>query len=286
MKTAAESEYVLVDAIGEEDPTYLVYQNTTDHKGLPISPNDYQIAVSALNWVGEGQKSDPLSFTVPYLVSQSDTQISGSAIDDKKIEGAVLTTVYATAKDENSVSKSIGGDKFFLHVENTCVVTDNYRCDESSAHSEFADLPLFLEMTDNNDGSYSADFVIHRDGFITVSVVLARKGGLYAEYFNNAFLSGVPSVADKVDNVMKFDWGYDSLTPESGDFVSIHWYGKILAPTTEDFTFILSGDDGFRMYLDGVLLIDRWNWCCDDMTVTVALVEGTFYDLVLEYKEL
>ena len=69
MKTALEGEYVLVDAVGEEDPTYLVYQNTTDHNGLPISPNDYEIAVSALNWVGEGEKSAPLTFTVPYLVS-------------------------------------------------------------------------------------------------------------------------------------------------------------------------------------------------------------------------
>lgn len=141
-------------------------------------------------------------------------------------------------------------------------------------------------MTDDDNGDYSADFVMNRDGYITVSVVLARKGGLYAEYFNNAFLSGEPTVADRVDNVMKFDWGYDLLTPTSGDFVSIHWYGKILSPATEDFTFILSGDDGFKMYLDGVLLIDRWNWCCDDMAVTVPLIEGTFYDLVLEYKEL
>jgi hypothetical protein len=48
----------------------------------------------------------------------------------------------------------------------------------------------------------------------------------------------------------------------------------------------LNGDDGFRLYIDKVLLIDRWNTCCDEMQVTIPLVEGSFYDIVLEYKEL
>jgi hypothetical protein len=58
---------------------------------------------------------------------------------------------------------------------------------------------MFIEFTDNGDGSYSCDYAIDRDGLITVSVVLARRGGLYAEYFNNAFLSGVPTLT-KVDS--------------------------------------------------------------------------------------
>ena len=77
-----------------------------------------------------------------------------------------------------------------------------------------------------------AEYVVNRQGDVTVSVVLARKGGLYAEYFNNAFLSGQPTMT-RVDNVMRFDWDYGMITPESGDYVSVHWYGKLLAPATE-----------------------------------------------------
>lgn len=140
-------------------------------------------------------------------------------------------------------------------------------------------------MTDNGDGTYRADYTINRDGKITVSVVIARVGGLSAEYFNNAFLEGVP-IKQQVDNTINFDWSDGLITDETGDFVSIHWYGKLLSPATEDFTFVLNGDDGFRFYIDTVLLIDRWNTCCDEMTVTLPLVDGTFYDIVLEYKEL
>jgi hypothetical protein len=140
-------------------------------------------------------------------------------------------------------------------------------------------------MDFEGDGLYSSEYVIDRDGEITVSVVLARKGGLYAEYFNNAFLNGVPALS-QVDNIMNFNWTSGLITVEAGDFVSAHWYGKLLAPSTEDFTFILRGDDGLKFYFDHVLLVDRWDTCCDDMLVTVRLVQGTFYDIRIEYKEL
>jgi hypothetical protein len=66
-------------------------------------------------------------------------------------------------------------------------------------------------MTDYGNGSYAANYVMNRDGNITVSVVLARRGGLYVEYFNNAFLNGMPTQT-KVENVMNFNWGYGQIT--------------------------------------------------------------------------
>lgn len=118
-----------------------------------------------------------------------------------------------------------------------------------------------------------------------MSVELARKGGLYAEYFNNAFLYGEPALT-RIDNNIDFNWGENLVTNEASDFVSAHWYGKLLAPFSEDFTFILNGDDGFRFYFANKLVIDRWDKCCDEMQVRIALEQGKFYDIVIEYKEL
>lgn len=84
---------------------------------------------------------------------------------------------------------------------------------------------------------------------------------------------------------LEYDWGVGLVTEEAGDFVSIHWYGKLRAPHSEDYTFVLSGDDGFRFYFDNELLIDRWDTCCDDMTIRVTMVQDTFYDFVLEFRE-
>jgi hypothetical protein len=149
-----------------------------------------------------------------------------------------------------------------------CVVTDNYRCDPTDGGSEYTELPLFKLFTDDEDGSYSTSYAIDRVGDVTTSVVLARPGGLYAEYFNNAFLSGVPTLT-KVDHSLDFDWSDGMITAEAGDFVSAHWYGKLKAPISEDFTFVLTGDEGFRFFINGDLLIDRWDTCCDVMTSTV-----------------
>ena len=74
---------------------------------------------------------------------------------------------------------------------------------------------------------------MNREGEVTVSVVLARKGGLYAEYFNNAFLDGIPALT-RVDNIMNFNWTDGIITEESGDYVSIHWYGKLLYLYSEE----------------------------------------------------
>lgn len=116
-------------------------------------------------------------------------------------------------------------------------------------------------------------------------MMLSRNGGFYGEYFNNAFLDGVPAMT-RIDNKIDFDWDVGLITNEAADFVSIRWYGKIRSPTTEEYTFILTGDDGIRFYVNGKLLIDRWDTCCDDMTATVSLTKDEFYDIRLEYKEL
>lgn len=68
--------------------------------------------------------------------------------------------------------------------------------------------------------------------------------------------------------------------------MSVHWYGKLRAPFSEDYTFFLSGDDGFRLYVGHVLKVDRWDACCDDMVFFLTMAEGVFYDLRIEYREL
>jgi hypothetical protein len=141
--------------------------------------------------VGESEKSPILSFVVPYRTSPADTLLTGDGV--VSIEGAVIAEVGVIAYDEDGVRKFQGGDLYFLHVEDLCFVTENYRCDLSLTNSGYEEVPMFIQMTDNLDGTYSATYSIAREGQVTVSVVLARQGGLYAEYFNNAFLSGVPA---------------------------------------------------------------------------------------------
>ena len=62
-------------------------------------------------------------------------------------------------------------------------------------------------MTDNGDGTYSADFLLSQTGSVTVSVELMSEsvsGGAYVEYFNNINLYGAPVLAKKEMKSLNF----------------------------------------------------------------------------------
>lgn len=123
------------------------------------------------------------------------------------------------------------------------------------------------QMTDNLDGTYTTTYTVTKDGLATLDIFVVNQGGWYAEYFNNAFLDGIPAIS-RIDTEINFDWGTGLITNDVADFVSIRWWGKVLATATEEYTFIIHADDGVRFYLNGVLLIDRWDECCSDVTAT------------------
>jgi len=234
--------------------------------------------VRARNIVGYSEFSPALTLPLAMKTSHTLSVVSGAGIVSAL--GYVASSIHIQAVDEKNMNRSTGGDVFFLLVEQLCYVTENYRCDLSVNQENVRGLPIVKQLTDNGNGSYYVDYVVPEDGPVTVSVILMRQGGLYAEYFNNAFLDGVPAIT-RVESFLSYNWGVEPITYEAGDFVSIHWYGKLCPPYSEDYTLILSGDDGFRFYFNNQLTIDRWDTCCDEMTVRLSLKANTFYDRCL-----
>jgi hypothetical protein len=72
MKASYEQEYTVVYD-GHEDPTLMVYNSTKDHLNNPIAPGTYLIAVSASNYIGQGEKSEPLTVVITYRTSSTST---------------------------------------------------------------------------------------------------------------------------------------------------------------------------------------------------------------------
>jgi photosystem II stability/assembly factor-like uncharacterized protein len=92
----------------------------------------------------------------------------------------------------------------------------------------------------------------------TVSVPGDRWRG---EYFNNQTLSGVPAlVRDDGAAGLSFDWGTGSPSSScgiGGDHFSVRWTRTVdFAAGT--YRFQTRTDDGVRLYVDGVLKIDKW----------------------------
>ncbi len=111
--------------------------------------------------------------------------------------------------------------------------------------------------------------------------------GWQAEYFNNRTLTGAP-VLVRTDREIRFNWGNGSPDPAvTVDNFSVRWTGSIQVDTTQDYTFVTNTDDGTRLWVDGVQLVDRWvdQSSSTDYSGTIRLAAGVRYAVRMEYYE-
>ncbi len=133
----------------------------------------------------------------------------------------------------------------------------------------------------------------HQD-FVTVSAQYlfnsqdkTKPDGLLGEYFNNVSFSGEAAFT-RIDDQIKFQWTLFSPDPTtlSYDFYSVRWTGKLKSPTSGKYKIGIDGNDGYRLYLDGKLIIDNWT----KRTRQIKAVDFVFeknkeYDIRIEYYE-
>ena len=110
--------------------------------------------------------------------------------------------------------------------------------------------------------------------------------GLSGEYFSNLELSGNPML-NRVDKSINFMWTLHSPDRKlAKDQYSIRWKGTVSAPKSGTYQIGLEGNDGYRLYLDDKLIIDRW----EKRSYHTQLVPFNFeanknYNIRVEFKE-
>ena len=121
--------------------------------------------------------------------------------------------------------------------------------------------------------------------FIPLPRVSAAASTTYhAEFFNNRSLRDAP-VLVREDAAINFNWGTGSPGPGvNADYFSARWT-KTINLTGGTYQFTLTADDGVRLYLDGVLVIDKWiDQGPTTYTISQALLAGD-HALKIEYYE-
>lgn len=113
-----------------------------------------------------------------------------------------------------------------------------------------------------------------------------KQAGLLGEYFNNIDATGNP-ILQRIDAVIDFNWTLYPPSPElTADFYSAKWTGDFIASSSEKIAVGLKGNDGFRLYINHQLLIDRW----EKQGFHTDLVDYYFeknktYPIQIEFKE-
>ncbi|MBC7237215.1 MAG: hypothetical protein H5T69_15340, partial [Chloroflexi bacterium] len=78
------------------------------------------------------------------------------------------------------------------------------------------------------------------------------------EYYNNTWLGGPPALV-RNDAQINFDWGSGAPAPGIlADNFSVRWTQNINFPSSGNWTFYATVDDGVRLWVDGAPVIDRW----------------------------
>jgi hypothetical protein len=116
--------------------------------------------------------------------------------------------------------------------------------------------------------------------------------GLTGRYYNGADFDGL--AVTRTDTMVRFDqWSYDRAASPTqvhhritGDAFSVRWTGRVEPHYDGPHTFRLQGGAGFRLWVDGRLVLDAWAERADNAdhvdSEPVELGAGRRYDLRLE----
>ena len=120
--------------------------------------------------------------------------------------------------------------------------------------------------------------------------------GLRAEYFANGELAEEPSLA-RIDEQVDFAWGWAAPCEQVGKgLYSARWTGRIRAPTTGTYRIgTTCHEAGFRLYVNGQIVIDRWanphdrtfeaDFSRTSESIALSMEEGATCDVRLEFRK-
>jgi hypothetical protein len=150
---------------------------------------------------------------------------------------------------------------------------------------------LKANASHNAMGLYDVTYTTPRAiGTYDLDVSLAEQGGLVGSYYNNRWLFGDP-IFNRTDAVLNFNWGSSLITDTGLDYISIRWKGWIQPAFSETYTIFVTVNDGAKLTINSVVLIDAFETTVADETVsvvhngTIAMVAGVLYDIELDFRE-
>ena len=240
------------------------YWNTPDTTGIPTIPNAPPDLIRTdetldFDW-GEGSPAAGIGsdrfmarWTKSVVLSAGVYRFTGGRDDGMRVylDNVPIVDRWAFGNADYSVEKVVTGGPHELRVD-------------------------YFEA----GGGARAEFTYERIGD-----VVAADGGYSAEYFANRSLAGAPALT-RTDDAVDFNWG--GGTPGDGipaDDFSARWTKSLALDEGGTYKFTVTSDDGFRLYLDGQPVLDKWvPQGATTYTATRELSEGS-HEVVLEYFE-
>jgi glucose/arabinose dehydrogenase len=112
-----------------------------------------------------------------------------------------------------------------------------------------------------------------------------QLGCLKGSYFNNISLTGTPIV--RAESSVNYDWATGApITGINVDNFSARWEGSVIPAATGAYTFVVTADDGVRLWVNNTLIIDKWiDQAPTQWSASINLTQGQNVPIKLEYYE-
>jgi len=166
-----------------------------------------------------------------------------------------------------------------------------------------------------SEGGYNLRYTATLRGTFGLRGKILQSGGLFGTYFENDDLTDHGQLAwnpnaaatlpsfQRIDSTIDFVWSTNQpVDPASAefqtyfaagnqlkrigpDYFSVRWTGLIQPRYTEVFTFSAEVDDGIRLWIDDLLIINFWSLKSAVVDGTIALMKDTMYPIKLEYRD-
>jgi GH25 family lysozyme M1 (1,4-beta-N-acetylmuramidase) len=244
----------------------------------PATPGSYTFAWKMVHenveWFGA-------TFSTTITVAAIPPSITTQPADQTKNPGQTATfTVAATGTaplsyqwQKNGANLSNGGN--IAGATTSALAISNV---------QLSDAANYAAIVSNAGGSATS-----QQAALTVTSTPYPTGsgvGLEGQYFNNLTLTSASLT--RTDAVVNFNWSAGSPDPgviNTNQF-SVRWTGQVQPLYSQIYTFYTTTDDGVRLWVNGVLLIDQWvNQSATEWSGAISLVAGQKYNIQMDYYE-
>jgi hypothetical protein len=152
------------------------------------------------------------------------------------------------------------------------------------------------------NGVYTVQYTAISSNVYDLRGQVQQAGGLYGTYFENMDFvdndvapDGSPESRrsfERIDPVVDFFWRQNErpcgdpsliLKDIGPDYFSARWRGMVKAPYSEVITFQVEVDRSAKLYVNGILLLDRGLSLNNVVYGTIALMKDVLYPLELKY---
>ena len=268
---------------GTNQPSKLTFIATGLHASLT-----YSFRVYAENRVGFSSYTSS-SVRISDLMAASDSRpesVPTSLSADVAYTAQVRAVDPVTKQDE-----IVGGRRFILSVHDVCELdsTGTICVRVAPPHPNYAPDVLgqpicCTHSVDTSSGMYRFFYTLRKAGLYSLLVQAIEPGGLLGQYWDNQWLYGMP-VVTRQDPDINFDWGLGAVALYASDYVSVRWTGFVLPDYSETYTFYVNADDSARLWVNGVMVFDKWDVCCQEFWGNIALTAGELASIRLEFRE-